>query len=198
MLRATSSGSYSGMLTLANTSPVAVSMTRMQPRGIYSWARPSHKRWMSASRVSCTWAPVPCCSVMISGVPVPISRPPADGCGLVAGVCQHSVPGAFQPGDAAAFLVEVAQQVHSNRAGQRTAGLVQQQYIGRGTDLTDFDQKGAGGIAALVQQGLRLVGHVGQQRGVAVVAGDAEGVAGGIGAGERAVGAVQEVAAGAG
>ena len=75
---------------------------------------------------------------------------------------------------------------------------VQQQYIGRGTDLTDFDQKGAGGIAALVQQGLRLVGHVGQQRGVAVVAGDAEGVAGGIGAGERAVGAVQEVAAGAG
>ena len=88
--------------------------------------------------------------------------------------------------------------MHSNRAGQRTAGLIQQQYIGRGTGLADFDQKGTGGIAALVQQGLRLVGHVGQQRGVAVVAGDAEGVAGGIGAGERTVGAVQEVAAGAG
>ena len=63
--------------------------------------------------------------------------------------------------------------------------------------MADLDQKRAGGVAALVQQGLRLVGHAGQQRRIAVVARDAKGVTGGFGAGQRAACAVEEVAAGA-
>ena len=48
----------------------------------------------------------------------------ADSSGLVAGFGEHGVPGAFQAGDAVVFLVKIAQQVHGDGAGQRTARLL--------------------------------------------------------------------------
>ena len=59
MLAATSVGSNDGALTLARTRPVRLSSTTMQPLSIMSAAMLSQMRWMRASSVSMTPAPVP-------------------------------------------------------------------------------------------------------------------------------------------
>ena len=88
MLAAIFCGSNDGILTEASTSPVAVSITTMQPRGRYSVASPSQARCRSASSVSRTPFPVPGVSTATSGL-VSVSRRP---CAVIKQVTIRASP----------------------------------------------------------------------------------------------------------
>ena len=117
----------------------------------------------------------------------------ADGA-LIAGGRQQRVVGAFQPGDAAAFAVEVAQQMRCNihRMRRHRAGG----DAPPGQVAADFNQERRGQVTAVVKHALLFVGNIGKQRRVAIVAGDAERVILRLRASQFAAVAVVEIAPG--